>query len=406
MPIGPRLSMTDPLTPKPAISDVILNMDWQEAPLLRILKFDRSNLRKVRISGVMATQLSWLTDTNSPTVSALADAVAAADTTIDVSAGTGQFFRQGDIIAVHAPADPAAPLQPPAVAEYMLVTGVDVDELAVLRPWNPAFPAAAHAQGAQVTIYSRAMPEAATFTTGHTTTVTTESNCMQILSQAVTVSKTAMAIDEYGVDDRMAYEIAKLFNNGGSAGVLAQRLENTFYHGARVVRTGVPGTVGEYGGMGGFDTFVNPLTVPTGHIKDLRGGPLQRSDIHDVLRSIRVSNGACTHLLGGAWAMEKITGMYDGYIETTREETVGGSEIKAILTPHGKVKLIYDWMCPEDRLFFIKPAVCGWVPLRPFEARKIEEVRDAYSTDIVGEYTFVLSGPRNFGVINNVGVGI
>src|SRR5690606_11585153 len=107
----------------------------------------------------------------------------------------------------------------------------------------------------------------------------------------------------------------------------------------------------------------------------------------------------CTHLITGSWGLEKINGMYEGSIRTTRDETRGGSEITMVKTPHGEVEVVYDWMCPAGYMYFVNQEKCGWLPVRAFEAGKIAEQGDYFLTDVVGEYTFGLANEESHGLI-------
>lgn len=382
MATGPRYSDTDTGITKRAISDVINMIDWTEAPLLRIFGFGSKNVSKFNIVNWPSTKVEWIEDTMSPTTSLLTEDLDTSETGVDVTAATGAYFRQGDIIATYAAAAPTV------ILEKMLVTSVSTDTLTVVRGYGATSGTAA-STGDTVKVLSRAMPENASYTTGHTTTTTQPYNYTQILSQAVEVSRTASKISTYGIEDLMDYHVAKLFANNGSMGVLAQRLANTFYYGERVQR--VSGTA--YGSMGGFESFV------TTNATDLSGDAIQRSDIHKTIRDIRNAGGSVTHLITGSWGIEKITSMYEGLISMEQDKTLGGSEIQTIKTPHGKVKVVYDWMCPEDRYYLVNAAKIGWLPFDDFKRSELDTLKDGYAVDVVGEFTFALANEKSHGYI-------
>jgi hypothetical protein len=111
-----------------------------------------------------------------------------------------------------------------------------------------------------------------------------------------------------------------------------------------------------------------------------------------------------THLITGAFGIEKITSMYEDTIVTTRDETIGGSEIQQIRTPHGMVKLVFDWMCPQDRYYFVNAEKVGWLPLRDFARGKIAEQGDFFVSDVVGEYTFLVANEKSHGYIKEASI--
>lgn len=374
MATGTRTSYTDSNVNMRSIADAVFMIDWTEAPLLNILGFGPENVRKFELVNFPSTKVEWIEDTMSPYTTTMDESgFDDSETDLTVASGTGSYFRQGDIIAVES--------------EYMLVTAVSTDTLTIVRGYGGTT-AAAHTTGNTVTLLTRAMPEGADATTGHTTTTSQPYNYSQIISEAAKATKTAIAIKKYGIADEMDYQVGKLFANGGQAGKLAQFLQRTFYYGKRVQRTS-----SAYGSMGGFGVFV------TTNVSNLASASLQRSDIHTKIRQIRDAGGMCTHLITGSWGLEKINGMYEGSIRTTRDETRGGSEITMVKTPHGEVEVVYDWMCPAGYMYFLNQEKCGWLPVRPFEAGKIAEQGDYFVTDVVGEYTFGIANEESHGLI-------
>lgn len=373
MATGTRYSYTDSGVNMRSIADAVYMIDWTEAPLLNILGFGPENVRKFDLVNFPSTKIEWIEDTMSPYTATVNEALDSSETGVDVATDQGAYFRQGDIVAVDS--------------EYMLVTSVSGDTLTVTRGFGGTT-AASHSDQATLTLLTRAMPEGANATTGHTTTTTQPYNYSQIISEAAQATKTALAIKKYGVTDEMDYQVGKLFANGGQAGKLAQFLQRTFYYGKRVQRT-----ASAYGTMGGFGVFV------TTNVTNLSSASLQRSDIHTKIRQIRDAGGMCTHLITGSWGLEKINGMYEGMIRTTRDETRGGSEITMVKTPHGEVEVVYDWMCPAGYMYFVNQEKCGWLPVRAFEAGKIAEQGDYFLTDVVGEYTFALANEESHGLI-------
>jgi hypothetical protein len=369
---------------KPAISDVINMIDWTEAPLLRLLGFSEANRSKFKIVNWPATTVKWIEDTM-PVFRTTLGTGGGGDgsgTSITVASGHGPYFRQGDVVAVSLTGAPET------ILEKYLVTSVSGDVLTVERGFGSTSTVTTAVDGSYITILTRAMPEAANYTTGYTTATTIPENYSQIISEAVQVSETQRVIQKFGIADMMDYQVSKLFADGGAAGRLAQFLERTFYFGEKVARD-----ASNYGSMGGFKTFV------TTNVANKAGAAITRADIHTKIRQIRTAGGKVTHLVTGAWGIEKITGMYEDLITTRRDEKLGGSEITSILTPHGKVDLVFDWMCPETDYYFINKEKCGWLPIREFTRGEIARQGDYHVTDVVGEFTFALTNEKSHGYI-------
>ena len=373
MATGTRTSYTDSNTNARGIADAVYMIDWTEAPLLNIFGFSSKNVSKFDLVNFPSTKVEWIEDTMSPYTTTIAEALDDSETGVDVATDTGAYFRQGDIVSVDS--------------EYMLVTSVSSDTLTVTRGYGSTT-AAAHDTASTITLLTRAMPEGADATTGHTTTTSVPYNYSQIISEAAKATKTAIAIKKYGIDDELDYQVGKLFANNGQAGKLAQFLQRSFYYGKRVLRS-----ASAYGSMGGFQTFV------TTNVTNLSSASLQKSDIHTKIRQIRDAGGMCTHVITGSWGIEKITGMYEGLIRMTSDEDRGGSEIRKVLTPHGEVEVVYDWMCPAGYMYFVNRDKIGWLPVRDFAMGKIAEQGDYFLTDVVGEYTLALANEESHGLI-------
>lgn len=373
MATGTRTSYTDSTPNARGIADAVFMIDWTEAPLLNIFGFSSKNVSKFQLVNFPSTKIEWLEDTMSPYTATVNEALDNSETGVDVATDQGAYFRQGDIVSVDS--------------EYMLVTSVSGDTLTVTRGYGSTT-AASHSDQATMTLLTRAMPEGADATTGHTTVTIAPYNYSQIISEAAKATKTAIAIKKYGIEDELDYQVGKLFANNGQAGKLAQFLQRTFYYGKRVLRS-----ASAYGSMGGFQAFV------TTNVTNLASASLQKSDIHTKIRQIRDAGGKCTHLITGSWGIEKITGMYEGMIRMTTDEDRGGSQITKVLTPHGEVEVVYDWMCPAGYAYFVDADKIGWLPVREFQMGKIAEQGDYFLTDVVGEYTLALANEESHGLI-------
>ena len=367
------LTTSETNTWKRAIRDAIAMIDWEAAPLLKLLGVNGEG--KFNLVNWPSTKVEWIEDAMAPLTSLLTEEVDTSETGIDVTTGTGVYFRQGDIVLINS-------------VEKVLVTSVATDTLTVVRGYGDTSGTSA-STGQVVEIIGRAMPEGATATTGYITDPTLPYNYTQIISQAVSSSRSNQELMRYGIKDPLMDQMAKLINSNGGAGLLAQMLEKTFYYGERVARGADPA----YGTMGGFKTFV------TTNVTNKATAALDKADIHKLIRDIRGYGGRVTHIVGGEWGMEKISQLYEGNVVREESQTTGGIAIDKIRTPHGLVSLVYDWMCPDSELYFINAERCGWVTFSPFQPYDIARTGDAIKKDIVGEYSFVLLNQKSHGYI-------
>jgi hypothetical protein len=392
-----RLSYTDTTTNVRAVGDTIYNIDFQEAALLQLLGFSNKNLSKFSVKqGWPSTKLEILEDVNVPFTSLLAESgFDDTETDMTVTTGTGVYFRKGDIVGIYPTGTTTGVFQ-----EKVLVTAVSGDVLTIVRGYGATSGVAA-LTGTGLRLITRANEENSIYTTEHMTTPTAPYNYTQILDAAVEMSETEAMMSRYGIDDHMDMQIGKLFDNGGSEGRLAQLLHQTFYYGERVIRAAAP----EYGSMGGFNIFCTASTATANHVFDLSSAAIERDDIHKVIRAVRSANGKVTHLVTGAWGIEKIRSMYNNSIRTTQEQRVMGSpQVDEIITPHGSVRVIFDWMCPESEYYFINADKMGWIPFREFTRKTVyggveNNPYDGRIEKVIGEYTFMLANPKSHGRI-------
>jgi hypothetical protein len=399
-----RSSFTDTTTDIPAVSDAIYNIDFNEAGLLQLLGFSSKNLNKFAVkTGWPSTTLTWLEDVNVPKTTLLDESgFDSSETDMTVTTGTGQYFRKGDILGIYANAGGTG-----AIAEKVLVTSVSSDVLTIVRGYGDTS-GAAHSTGVMVRLLTRANEENSLYTTEHITTPTAVSNYTQILDAAVEMSETEALMSRYGINDHMDMQVAKLFDNNGSEGRLAQMLHETFYYGEAVARSTSP----VYGSMGGFNKFVTTSTASSSHVVDLGGVAFQRDDVYGIMRAIRNSGSGArvTHIVLNSWALEKMSLWFEDTIRRVQEDRVlGNPEIQEIITPHGQVRLVYDWMCPQDEMYFINADRCGWVPYRDFKRKMIyggtsNNPYDGRIEQVIGEYTFGLTNPKSFGRLHDFSI--
>jgi len=397
-----RYSYTDTTTPIRGIGDTIYNIDFQHAPLLQLLRFDSKNESKISIkSGWPNTKLEWLEDVNVAFTTLLTEDMDGSETGCDVTTGTGQYFRQGDVLAIYAAADTARQ----TVLERYLVTSVSTDTLTVVRGHGATSAVATAVTGDTVFLETRAAPENNSYVTEHMTTPTAPYNYTQILPAAVEMSRTEAHMTRYGIKDHMDMQVAKLFDNGGSEGRLAKLLHGIFYYGERVIRS----SGNAYGFAGGFDTFVTSSTASANHVFSMSSAALRKADMHKVMRAIADSGGRCTHIVTDSWLYEKIPTFYEDKVRTVEEKTVRGMpEVMEIITPHGRAKVLYDYLCAPGTMYFLNQEKCGWLPFDEFDRRKVygddANPYDGFIEQVIGEYTFFLANPKSFGKISNCSI--
>lgn len=375
MPTGMRLVSSDSNIRARVVADAVKMIDYENAPLVVKLGLQNQSNDKFRFRVWPTTKPEALEDTMSPQQSTLASNYTTTGTTLAVASGQGAYFRKWQVLEVDS--------------ERFLVTGVSGDTLTVAYGYQGTTNAN-HSSGATVKITTVAAPEGADAVTGHTTAMTLPWNYTQIISETVSASRTSRKNATYGVTDSLAYHIGKLFSQKGKAGLLVQKLANTFYTGKRYEDTGR-----EIRTMGGFDTFV------TTNVVDLAGVAPQRKDLEDMIEDIVNAGGAPDTIVCGSSARRYITSWYQDSIRTERSDEMGGATISTIQTDFGKLEVMFDWMSPRGDFRILDSNRCGWCEFDPFDIVDIAKTGDADQQMVVGEYTFLLVNEKAHGIIKN-----
>lgn len=379
MPTGIRTTYTDTGAQPRSVSEMLSMIDPTEAPLLTRLGVN--NESRFRMEVWPRTKYEWLEDAMSARDSTLTADINNSVTSIAVA--DGSLFKEGDIIEIDS--------------ELIYVSEVTSNTLSVVVRAFGGTTAASHTNTTTVSLATIARLEAADYDTGHTTTVSTLYNYTQIIAEAVKVSGSEAVDTKYGIDDTMAYHLAKLM--GGSdgigskfkAGKLPMLLERTFFKGRRSA-----GSSSASRAMGGYKQFV------TTNVTDLAGAALTRKHIEDLYTQCFVAGGDPTLLVCGAHVRRKISSFYEGLIATTRTETTGGSRIDTVQTDFGTLEIMFHRWCPPDEVYIFEPAKMGWLTYRPFAVYDRPTNGDYEVKEILGEYGFALMNEKAHGYLKGV----
>lgn len=377
-----RTPYTDTTIQRRVISEMIGLIDWTEAPLLKRLGLDNQERWDwLNWPPGNSKKIEWLEDSLSPLADALNGAIDASQTSIVVD--NGDYFHQGHILEVES--------------EYMVVTSRSNNTLVVSRAWGGTS-AATHADNTVITVRGIAQVTGHNYAVGHTTLMTAPYNYIQTLSEAVEVNDDQARAKDYGVNDTMAYHLAKLIGGRkeigakGKAGQLTLLLAEMAYYGKRQQPSGttVPA------GAGGLSTFIS--TNNTGDTSTA----LSRPQIETVLRNIWLAGGKPDLIVTSAWGATKITSFYEGLVRTERSEQRGGTNIKYIDTPVvDNVEVMVDWKCPATKTYILESDKVGWVTVDPFGVRKFPSLGYYEVNSVAGEYSFVVQNEEAHAIITH-----
>jgi hypothetical protein len=178
---------------------------------------------------------------------------------------------------------------------------------------------------------------------------------------------------------------------------LTLKLTKLPYYGKRVI-----GGAGVARSAGGLDHFI------VTNVTDVAAAALTQKHIEDAVVASFVAGGSPSLLVCNTWPKRKMADWFGGYVETTREERMGGIEISRILTPIGiTLSVLVDRWCPANKLYILDPAHVGYITLDEFfheDLGKKGDTADGGYGQVVGEYGFALRFQKAHAVIKNFSV--
>lgn len=374
-----RTGYTDADVQKRVITDMIEQIDWRDAPVLKMLGLD--NQSRFGFVNWPHRKYEWLEDELAPRADALDGALADGVATT-VTVDNGVYFRKHHVIKVED--------------ELMWVSAISGNDLTVTRGYAGTT-GASHADNLAVTIAGIARPEGEEATLQYTTTVDLYHNFRQIFETTIKVSGSQQEFQDYGISDTKAYHLEKIIGGGKTgtkykAGELPILLEQTFWNGMRNDAT----TNAAADSMGGFEQFVTTNTY------DKSGAALSRPDIDQAMQDCWDNNGAPTTILCGTWAKRKISSLFDGLVRQDRSETDGGRVIETVVTDFGDLDVVTHRRFPADKMYIFDPSNMGWCTIRPFDTRELPSTGDYQWVEAIGEYGFALCSEMHSALIDNI----
>ena len=344
-------------TQKVMITDRIIMADPYDITTITALGLN--NASKFQFVNTPGRTYTWLEDAY-PSVSDAASCTAlsteTAHTTLDVT--DGDLFHVGDVVQVDS--------------EYVWVASVSTNELTVVRGFGSTT-TATHNTDSTFYIRYNARLEGADSSASPWTEVTTATNASTIFHKEVKISRDDELFPNYGVDNLRKYRIDKNMEQ------MMEQLDRLPYYGKRAA-----GTSSTARSSGGFGTFIttNATTVT---------GALLRSHIDTEFRQIHAAGGKTDLILCDAWFQQKCNDFYEGFVTTTRDQSVGGSLIKQLMHPiTGQLtKLVVDRHCPSGYAYLLDKRYVGYITIDPFFYEALAKHGDYEQGQTVGEYGFV-----------------
>jgi hypothetical protein len=360
--LGQEHSYSNTVNQKVMITDRIIMADPYDITAIVALGLD--NESKFQFVNQPNRTYYWLEDAYPTVVTTAADSTDLTDVTATVTIGVtdSDLFGVGDVVKIDT--------------EYVWVSAIaSSNVLTVVREFG-ASTGATHATNATMTIVYSARLEGATSSDTPWTEVSSQSNYSTILHREVDITRDDKLFPRYGMSDLKSYKIDRNMD------VLMQQLNNIPYYGQFDA-----GSATAARSAGGFPTFI------TTNATALSSATLLRSHIDTEFQQIFSAGGKTDLILCGPWFQRKVNDFYEGFVETTRDEGIGGMLIKQLMHPitGALVKVVVDRHCPADSAFLIDTRYAGYITIDPFFYEELAKTGDFEHGQTIGEYGFVVA---------------
>lgn len=344
-------------------------------------------LMKVSSSPAYNSKIEWLEDQLFPRLSALAVSAATADTTLQVTAGQGAYFRAGDVVRV-------------AISgEAVKVTSVATDTLTISRAIGGV--AAATAQtGSDLVIVGNASLQGATLGTRKITKRVLAYNYEQIQRNPYGFTETLLATRTYGGDSMDKERKKKLVEHKRS-------IENSLFLGARAYVTTGANPVGVSGGAVEF--------IST-NVKDAGSASLTATNLDTYFRAF-LQHGSTNKVLFVAPVIAQQISSFarDNWVRATPDNQLWGVNVDAFISgAYGfQIPVIVkrDWndftTASKQYGGFGFLVDLDYVKLRPLRATRLLKGRQANDADeqdeeYLSEFSLEFAQEQAHGLIKGV----
>ena len=354
---GQMTSYSNTVPQKRMVTDRIILADPYDITTILALGLDNSS--KFQFVNSPHRTYEWLEDAY-PAVSDAANAsnMTNDSTTTTITVTNGALFHVGDVVQIDS--------------EYVWVASISSNVLTVVRNFGGT--QATHATTSTLYIRYNARLEGAESSAAPWTEVTSGYNYSTIFHKEVNITRDDKLFPSYGMAGLKEYRIDKNMD------ILMEQLNRLPYYGVRAA-----GSASTARASGGFSTFI------TTNATALSSAVLTRAHIDTEFQQIYLAGGKTDLILTDPWGQRKINDFYEGFVETTRAESIGGIMIKQLMHPitGSLAKVVVDRHCPSGYMYFLDTRHLGYITIDPFFYEDLAKTGDFEKGQTVGEYGFV-----------------
>ncbi|AWE07891.1 hypothetical protein DCE79_11060 [Lysinibacillus sp. 2017] len=351
---------------KESVVDEILLLNPNQTPLINLLGFSKPTTNTIH---------AWYEDEMFPT-KAKTTAVADAATT-DLKVDDVEPFTVDSVAQIDE--------------ELVLVTAINAGTktLTVVRGYTGTT-AAAITKGVDIEFLFTKGAEGMEARKARVKPRTRQDNNTQIFMESVSVTGTAQAVDQYGIQDLYDHERVKKQLE------LALQLEKALINGIKYD----DGSVRQMAGMRQF--------IKT-NVTDAAGAKVGLDMLRDMAQSVfkngGLSSGGQYVFIVSANQKVAISDLQGDKLRLVQSETARGQVVDKVVTDFGTFSIVMDDNVKDNEIFFIDPAR---IAIRPLKGREFGHVETAITGDtkggfVVGEYTLEFLQEKAHARIKNLG---
>lgn len=318
MPVASSYDFKDQVRQLQANVDVILT----KAPVLFGLVGTGDTLSQ--------TKFEWMNDYLNSDTAVAASAVDAVSTTVALAEGDARKFAVNALVQNGL--------------EVLQVTAVDevANTITVTRGFDATTPEEI-AQGAELKIISRPRPEGEdTFRKNEINDRLVSFNYSQIFSRYASVSRTQQAIQTYGVEDELDYQVNLRLQE------MIREMNNALIYGRKYAGSqSQPRTTGGIFAFAGEQGSFN---------QDFGGAEISAKGLNDAVEAVFTRGGTVNTILCAPNVARQITKLGGDTIRTTRQDNAVGYQILSFVSdlPGGAISsVVVDLNMPKDRALLL-----------------------------------------------------
>lgn len=363
-------SYSDTTPHKRAIGDMIHMIDPEDVPFLARIGIDSART-KFNV-GVRGTKIEILEDELDPLSTTANQGTTITTTTLSITVSDGSVFQDGHVIKIDA--------------EYMVVTGVS-SEVITVQARDYGGTNAEHATGVAISIVGMARDEGDDADYGPIVDITAPYNYTGIYQKGLNISGTMQAIEQYGIDDEMAYQAEKAMPH------LLRLVNLMAYHGVRDAGSGSTRR-----SAGGLETFITDNTIGA-------GGTITKTDVDGLAEKIYMDGGQPNALFMNPAVANDIRNILDSssFIRVDQVNTVFGMKaITTLRTQYFDLELVMDRHCPVAKAYMLDTRKVGYYLLRQFARHELAVTGDSDKNEVVGELSLLVANDKSHGIIETI----